>query len=169
MHPYAELAKKAITQYVKENKTIKPPHQIPADMEKRAGVFVCLKKAGQLRGCIGTFIPCEENIYKEIVKNAIAAASEDPRFQAVDEYELDDIAYSVDILSESEKIKDASELDPKKYGVIVVKGFNKGLLLPDIEGVDTVEEQLRIVKMKAGINPADKDIEIFRFVVDRYK
>lgn len=169
MHPYAELAKKAITQFVKYHEILKPPHKMHPDMEKRAGVFVCLKKSGQLRGCIGTFIPCEENIYKEIVRNAIAAASEDPRFPPVTKDELDKITYSVDILSEPEKITDISDLDPKKYGVIIVEGYKKGLLLPDIEGVDTVEEQLRIAKMKAGIYSDDKDIEIFRFVVERYK
>jgi AmmeMemoRadiSam system protein A len=169
MHPYVELAKKAITEYVKNKKVLPVPSILPPDMQKRAGVFVSLKKHGELRGCIGTFIPCEENIYKEIVRNAIAAATEDPRFYPVQEDELNDITYSVDVLSGPEKVSDISELDPKRYGIIVVKGYRKGLLLPDLEGVNTVEEQLMITKMKAGIDPSDKDIEIFKFTVERFK
>lgn len=168
MHPYAELARKAIEEYVK-NGNVLTPKEIPPEMQKKAGVFVSLKKHGELRGCIGTFLPCEENIYKEIVRNAIAAATEDPRFYPVQEDDLNDITYSVDVLSEPEKIKDISELDPKRYGVIVAKGYRKGLLLPDLEGVDTVEEQLMITKMKAGIDPSDKDVEIFKFTVERFR
>ncbi len=169
MHPYAELARKAVEEYVKNRNVLSCPKELPSEMQKRAGVFVSLKKHGELRGCIGTFLPCEENIYKEIVRNAIAAATEDPRFYPVQEDELNDITYSVDVLSEPEKISDISELDPKRYGIIVTKGYKKGLLLPDLEGVNTVEEQLMITKMKAGISPSDKDVEILRFTVERYK
>ncbi|MDA8339801.1 MAG: AmmeMemoRadiSam system protein A [Nitrospiraceae bacterium] len=169
MHPYVELAKKAIEEYISSGKVLTPPKELPPDMKRRAGVFVSLKKHGELRGCIGTFLPCEENIYKEIVRNAISAATEDPRFYPVQADEIGDITYSVDVLSEPEKIKDISELDPKRYGIIVVKGYKKGLLLPDLEGVNTVEEQLMITKMKAGIDPSDKDVEILRFTVERYK
>ncbi len=169
MHPYVELAKKAIEEYISSGKVLTPPKELPPDMKRRAGVFVSLKKHGELRGCIGTFLPCEENIYKEIVRNAISAATEDPRFYPVQADEIGDITYSVDVLSEPEKIKDISELDPKRYGIIVVKGHKKGLLLPDLEGVNTVEEQLMITKMKAGIDPSDKDVEILRFTVERYK
>lgn len=169
MHPYVELAKKAVEEYLKQGKKISTPKELPPDMQKKAGVFVSLKKHGELRGCIGTFIPCEENVYKEIVRNAIASATEDTRFYPVQEDELKDITYSVDVLSEPEKIKETSELDPKKYGIIVAKDYRKGLLLPDLEGIDTVDEQLRITKMKAGIDPDDKDVEIFRFTVERFK
>lgn len=169
MHSYVELAKKAIEEYVKHCKIIAPPEELPAEMQKKAGVFVCLKKHGELRGCIGTFLPCEENIYKEIVRNAISAATEDPRFYSVQEDELQDITYSVDILAEPEKIKDISELDPKRYGIIVAKDYRKGLLLPDLEGVDTVQEQLKIAKIKAGIRPDDENVEIYRFTVERYE
>jgi AmmeMemoRadiSam system protein A len=169
MHPYVELAKKAVEEYLKQGKKISTPKELPPDMQKKAGVFVSLKKHGELRGCIGTYLPCEENIYKEIVRNAIASATEDPRFYPVQEDELKDITYSVDVLSEPEKIKETSELDPKKYGIIVAKDYRKGILLPDLEGIDTVDEQLRITKMKAGIDPDDKDVEIFRFTVERFK
>lgn len=169
MHPYVELAKKAIEEYVKNGNVLACPKEVPPEMQKKTGIFVSLKKHGELRGCIGTFLPCEENIYKEIVRNAIAAAAEDPRFYPVQEDELNDITCSVDVLSEPEKVRDISELDPKRYGIIVAKGYRKGLLLPDLEGVNTVEEQLMIAKMKAGIDPSDKDVEILRFTVERYK
>jgi len=169
MHPYVELAKNTIEEYVKTGKISPVPAEIPPDMKKKAGVFVSLKKKGQLRGCIGTFLPSTENIYTEIVRNAIASATQDPRFPPVNASELYEIEYSVDILSPPEPVKNLDELDPKKYGVIVVKGWQKGLLLPDIEGVNTVDEQLRIAKLKAGINPFDTDIEIYKFRVERYK
>ncbi|MGO9613094.1 MAG: AmmeMemoRadiSam system protein A [Dissulfurispiraceae bacterium] len=169
MHPYVELAQRAIQEYVHHRKVFLPQKEVSPEMQRRAGVFVCLKKHGQLRGCIGTFLPCTDNIQLEIIKNAICAAREDPRFNPVQLDELEDIQYSVDVLSEPEKTNDTSELDPKKYGIIVVKDYNKGLLLPDLEGVNTVQEQLRIAKMKGGIDPADDDVEIYKFTVERYK
>ncbi len=169
MHPYVELAKKTVEDYVKTGKMPCVPREIPEDMKRKAGVFVSIKKNKQLRGCIGTFLPSTENIYSEIVQNAIAAATQDPRFPPVHPSELDELEYSVDILNPPEPVRSLDELDPKKYGVIVVKGWQKGLLLPDIEGVDTVDEQLRIAKIKAGINPFDPDVEIYKFTVERYK
>jgi uncharacterized protein len=167
MHAYVEIAKKAVEEYIRNSRIPDTPAEVSLDMQRRAGVFVCLKIDGQLRGCIGTFQPCRNNLYEEITHNAIAAATEDPRFTPVAPYELDAIAYTVDILSEPEKIKGLSELNPKKYGIIVSKGARRGLLLPDLEGVDTVERQLEITKMKAGINPRDTDVEIYRFFVER--
>jgi len=169
MHPYADLAKKTVEEYVKSGKISEISESIPEEMKKKAGVFVSIKKKGKLRGCIGTFLPATENIYKEIIRNAIAAATEDPRFPPISKSELDELEYSVDILSPPEPVKSLDELDPKKYGVIVIKGWQKGLLLPDIEGVNTVDEQLRIAKLKAGIDPYDTDIEIYKFKVERYK
>ena len=163
-----ELAKTAVEEYVRDKKVLCAPADIPAEMERRAGVFVCLKVGGHLRGCIGTFQPSCKNIHEEIVRNAISASTEDPRFTMVRPEELTEITYTVDVLSAPEK-STISELDPKKYGIIVVKGQRRGLLLPDLEGVDTVEEQLRITKMKAGIPPEDKETEIYRFTVDRYQ
>lgn len=168
MHPYVELAKKAVEEYVRNKKVLDVPADIPEEMRRRAGVFICLKKHGQLRGCIGTYQPCCSNLYEEIVRNALSASAEDPRFSMVVAEELKDITYTVDVLSEPKHVKNNSELDPKKYGVIVAKLRKRGLLLPDLEGVDTVEEQLRIVKTKAGILPDDDDVEIYKFTVDRY-
>jgi AmmeMemoRadiSam system protein A len=167
MHPLVELAKKSVEMYVREGRMIKPSDPLPPEMSEKAGVFVCLKKHGQLRGCIGTFMPTCDSIVAETIRNAISAATQDYRFSPVKEDELGEIVYSVDVLSCPEKVKDISELNPKKYGVIVVSGQRKGLLLPDLEGVDTVEEQLRITRMKAGISPHE-DIEIYRFEVKRY-
>lgn len=169
MHPYVELAKKTVEEYIRTGKTPSVPEQIPPDMTEKAGVFVSIKKKGKLRGCIGTFLPATENIYTEIVRNAVAAATQDPRFPPVDISELNELEYSVDILSPPEPVKSLEELDPKKYGIIVVKGWQRGLLLPDIEGVNSVDEQLAIAKLKAGIDPYDTDFEIYKFTVQRYR
>lgn len=168
MHPLVELAKQSVETYIREGKVIKPPDPpIPGSSEK-SGVFVCVKKNGELRGCIGTYAPSCESVSHEIIMNAISAATKDPRFRPVEENELDKLTYSVDVLTCPEKVNDISELDPKKYGIIVVSGHRRGLLLPDLEGVDTVEEQLRITRLKAGILPQE-DIEIYRFEVQRYR
>ncbi len=168
MHKLVALAKKSIEEYVKSQKVISTAGPLSPEMAEKAGVFVSIKKHGQLRGCIGTFMPCTENIATETIRNAISAATEDPRFTPVKENELDELVYSVDVLSPPEKVEDVSELNPKIYGVIVTRGQRKGLLLPDLEGVDTVDEQLKIARMKAGIMP-DEDVNIFRFKVHRYK
>ncbi len=168
MHPLVELAKKSVETYVREGKVINPPEVLPPDLSEKAGVFVCLKKHGHLRGCIGTFMPTSESVAKETISNAISAATRDPRFPPVEIDELQELEYTVDVLSAPEKVNDISELDPKKYGIIVVSGHRRGLLLPDIEGVDTIDEQIRIAKMKANILP-DEDVEIYKFVVKRYK
>lgn len=135
---------------------------------KRAGVFVSIKKSGNLRGCIGTIEPVKPNIVEEVVANAVSAGIWDPRFQPVGPEELDDLEYSVDVLQPPEPINDLSKLDPEKYGVIVSAGRRSGLLLPNIEGVTTVEEQVAIARQKAGIGP-DESVRLERFEVNRYK
>lgn len=162
-----ELAKKCVESYVTRGKTISLPEPLPDSMTTKAGVFVCIKKRGELRGCIGTFHPACDCIGAETIVNAISAATKDPRFPPITENELPDLTYSVDVLSSPERVSGMDDLDPKKYGIIVVSGFRKGLLLPDLEGVTTAEEQLRIAKMKAGILPGE-EVEIYRFTVDRY-
>jgi AmmeMemoRadiSam system protein A len=168
MHPYVKLAKKAVEEFINSKTIPALPSELSEDMKQRAGVFVCLKKDGQLRGCIGTFQPCFETLYEEIVHNAVSASTQDPRFLPVTTDELDQISYTVDILSTPEKNLDISDLNPKKFGIIVAKGNKRGLLLPDLEGVDTVEQQLSIARMKAGIGPQASDVEIFQFLVERY-
>lgn len=168
MHRIVELAKQTIEEYVRTGEKISPPEDLSPELATRAGVFVSLKKMGNLRGCIGTFQPTADTVADEVIKNAIAAATQDPRFHAVEKDELAELEYSVDVLSAPEKITDIKDLDPRKYGIIVVQGKRRGLLLPDLEGVDTIEEQLRITKMKAGIW-TDENLEIFRFTVTRYR
>jgi len=167
MHPVVRLARNAIEEYIRFRQAIPVPETLSPEMEERAGVFICLKKDGQLRGCIGTFMPSCNNVAEEIIKNAICAASQDPRFSPVAAEELGSLEYSVDILSPPEKVQGLEDLDPKRYGVIVAKSGMRGLLLPDLEGVTTPEDQIRIAKMKAGIGPRE-NADIYRFEVKRY-
>jgi len=141
---------------------------IDENMKKKAGVFVSIKKHGSLRGCIGTYIPQTENIATEIIQNAISAATRDPRFPPVVVNELASLSYSVDVLSLPERAKSIKDLDPIRYGVLVKYGAKRGLLLPDLEGIDTTDEQIRIAKLKAGI-PQDVDVELYRFAIKRYQ
>lgn len=165
--PYVELARRAIEAYVSEGRVIAPPRDLPEELlARRAGAFVSLKKRGELRGCIGTFLPTEPTLAEEIIQNAIRAATEDPRFPPVRPGELPELSVSVDVLSPPEPTT-VEELDPKRYGVIVESGWRRGLLLPDLPGVDTVEEQLRIAKLKAGIAP-DEPCRVLRFTVERH-
>ena len=168
MHPLTKLAKTTIEEYVLNGKVIEPPENPVPEMVKKAGVFVSLKMKGELRGCIGTFQPTTESVAAEIIQNAISAATQDPRFPSVNSSELEGLDYSVDLLSEPEKVNSRNELDPEKFGVIVKCGERKGLLLPDLEGVNTVDEQISIASTKAGIY-LEENIELYRFEVRRYK
>jgi AmmeMemoRadiSam system protein A len=166
LHPIVKLAKEAVEGYVRHGKLLRPT-ELTDEMKGRAGVFVSIKKRGELRGCIGTFAPTRSNIAEEVVVNAISSATQDPRFMPVEASELDDLKYSVDVLTEPEPVKSVAQLDPKKYGVIVECGFARGLLLPDLEGVDSIEEQIRICRAKAGIS-AEEPIKLYRFRVKRF-
>ena len=163
-----ELAKKTVEDYVLYGKMEEINKELSEELQRKAGVFVTLKKQGKLRGCIGTIKPTQKNVAEEIQKNAISAAEHDPRFPSLKSEELEDINYSVDVIGEMEKVDDKEKLDPQKYGIMVKGGHQSGLLLPDLEGIDNVEEQINIAKKKAGL-AADADIEIYRFEVKRYK
>ena len=165
-NPMAELARKAVEKYVRYGKVFKP-RKLTAEMKSKAGVFVSIKKHGELRGCIGTFMPTSDNVAEEIVANAIGSATQDPRFVPVGVAELNDLEYSVDVLTRPEPVQSVDQLDPKKYGIIVESGFRRGLLLPDLEGVDTVEKQIIICRAKAGIS-AGEPIKLYRFQVKRF-
>lgn len=167
MHPLVKLAQEAVETYVKKREVMEP-QELTGEMKERAGVFVSIKKHGELRGCIGTFEPTRPDIAHEIIANAIAAATGDPRFDAVVRDELEDLEYSVDILTPPEQVRSTDELDPSRYGLIVESGIRRGLLLPDLYGVNTVGEQVRICKMKAGI-AYDEPVNLYRFQVRRYK
>ena len=166
---YVALAKSSVEYYVKNKRMLKIPPDLPAELtEKRAGVFVTLKKDGDLRGCIGTISPVTGNIEEEIIRNAVSSCSHDPRFYPVREEELDALEYSVDVLKEAERIDSIDQLDVNKYGVIVTSGYRRGLLLPNLEGVDSVQQQLAIALSKAGIASGEK-FEMERFEVVRHR
>lgn len=173
--PYVQLARLAIETFVKKEELFNvseyEKYNIPLGTEafaEQAGCFVSLKKNGQLRGCIGTIVSTKKNIAEEIVSNALSSACCDTRFQPVRPDELTSLEYSVDILFAPERIESEQELDVKRYGVIVSSGFKRGILLPNLEGVDTVETQVAIAKRKAGILPHEK-VTLERFEVVRYE
>ena len=163
------LARASFEAYVKEGQRIGIPEDLPEEWTAgRAGVFVSLHKGGELRGCIGTISPTTNSIAEEIIMNAVSAAVRDPRFSPVRSEELPDIICSVDALSPAEDISTIAELDVKKYGVIVSSGGRRGLLLPNLEGVDAVEDQIDIARRKAGIGRGEPYI-LQRFEVVRYE
>lgn len=162
------LARKTIEEYARTGRAGGIPKGLPEEMYKdRAGVFVSIKKAGRLRGCIGTICATCPSIAEEIVHNAVSASAKDPRFSPIGTEELDNLTISVDVLGDMEPIGSPEGLDVKRYGVVVTKGCRRGLLLPNLEGVDTVEDQIAIAKQKAGIGP-EEEVQLERFEVVRH-
>lgn len=171
MDLYVQLATDVITHYVRTGKAryTLPNYVTPEMLNKKAGTFVSIHSStDDLRGCIGTIGATQPSVALEIVANAIAAATRDPRFEPIKSSELEALNISVDVLTEPEKITSVNELDPKKYGVIVEKGRQRGLLLPDLEGINTVEEQLNIAMRKAGILEGPYGCTLYRFQVVRH-
>jgi AmmeMemoRadiSam system protein A len=165
---YVRLARASVESYVRNRKRISVPDDLPREMlEKRAGAFVSIHKHGDLRGCIGTISPVTDCIAQEIIDNAVSAATRDPRFPAIRSDELKWLDISVDVLGEAEDIDSKEQLDVKRYGVIVTSGRKRGLLLPDLDGVDTVDKQIEIAKQKAGIRDFEK-YSLQRFEVIRH-
>jgi len=177
--PLVALARATINTWVQRGRKLNFDHyknqaEIEADVlgeleNNQAGVFVSLHQHGELRGCIGTTGPVTENIAQEIIRNAIEASTYDPRFMPVEEQELMDLEIKVDVLGVPEPVTTMAELDAKKYGVIVEKDLHRGLLLPDLDGVNTPEEQIAIAKRKAGIPESDSDVILQRFQVIRHQ
>jgi len=166
--PYVRLARETIEHYMKHGEILDvKPSDPPELTERKAGVFVSLHRQGRLRGCIGTILPTTDSIADEIIHNAIQSCAHDPRFYPLRPEELTDLEISVDILSDPQPVSDPRFLDPKRFGVIVSRGSRKGLLLPDLEGVDTVAQQLSIALRKAGIDE-DESYTISRFEVIRH-
>jgi len=163
---FVRLARRTVESYV-DTGAVPKITDVSPEMQGRAGVFVSLHKGGELRGCIGTIEPQAENIAMEIIQNAVSSATRDPRFHPVTPVELEQLEYSVDVLTTPEKVESEAQLDAKRYGVIVQAGRRRGLLLPDLEGVDTVAEQIRICRLKGGIAPGEP-VQLFRFEVKRY-
>lgn len=165
---YVRLARQSLEYYITSKKIMDIPDNLPQDMSsRRAGTFVSIKKNGKLRGCIGTTAPTRNSVAEEIIHNAISSGTKDPRFSPITKDELKSLVYSVDVLGPTESIATKEELDVKRYGVIVSKGRRRGLLLPNLEGVDTVEDQIAISKQKAGIDE-DEDVSLERFEVIRH-
>ncbi|MBQ1787754.1 MAG: AmmeMemoRadiSam system protein A, partial [Erysipelotrichaceae bacterium] len=165
---YVRLAYQAVDYYVLHRRYLPIPEDIDEELTgRRAGTFVSIHKEGLLRGCIGTIAPTRKNVAQEIIANAVSACSRDPRFSPVGEDELKDLEISVDVLGETEDISSPEELDVKRYGVIVSCGERRGLLLPDLDGVDTIEEQIDIARKKGGIGK-DEDYTLQRFEVIRH-
>lgn len=171
-HALVALARETIERHVRDGVRIAPPDVLTEDMRRRAGAFVTIHRHGRLRGCIGTIQPMFDNVAEEVIQNAISAATRDPRFSPVRLDELEDLDIKVDVLGEPEPVTSLDDLDPKRYGLIVESESHprkRGLLLPDLEGIDTVEKQVYWTRYhKAGITDPDAPVQMFRFEVLRY-
>ena len=166
---YIRLARRTIENYVRTGRKIAVPHDLSEELlSRRAGVFVSIKEDHRLRGCIGTISAVQPSLAEEIIDNAISAASRDPRFSPVEAWELEKLTISVDVLGDAEQIDSPDQLDPARYGVIVTKGHKRGLLLPNLEGIDTAEEQIAIARKKAGIGK-NEPVSLSRFEVIRHE
>ena len=168
---YVRLARMSVEHFVRTHSYLPLPTELPQELtESRAGAFVSIKKYGKLRGCIGTFVPAQQSLAEEIFYNAVSAAAHDGRFEPIEEGELNRLVYSVDVLSVPEPIASVAQLDPKTYGVIVksLTDNRRGLLLPDLAGIDTAEEQIAIAREKARIQPKEA-IALARFTVKRHR
>lgn len=166
---YVRFARNVIETFIKTGSISSLTNSIPEKLtESKAGVFVSIKTyPDRLRGCIGTTSPVYKNIGEEIIHNGVAACSEDPRFDKVKPSELNDLIYSVDILSPFIKVKDKTQLNPKKDGIIVKSGYKTGLLLPNLDGVNTVDQQIMIASQKAGISDGE-EVELYTFTSTRH-
>jgi len=169
-HPFVRLAIDAIHCYVRDFRVITPDEYLLErfpTLHRRAGAFVSLKKMGELRGCIGTIEPAHANLALEIIENAISAATKDPRFRPVVEEELLELRVSVDILTTPERVAGHEDLDVRRFGLIVKAGTRRGLLLPDIDGIASVDEQMAVARKKGGIGEQEP-VELYRFEVERF-
>lgn len=169
IHPLVRLAEEAIRTYLSRQLIIEPPEHVFAEVPEArspAGAFVCLKRAGQLRGCIGTLEPAQASLAAEVIRNAIGAAHRDRRFPPVELWEVDHLMITVDVLGSSEPVPDPALLDPLRYGVILRSGTRQSVLLPDLEGIKSAAEQIMIAREKAGVGP-DDPVELRRFQVTR--
>jgi len=166
---YRSLARRSLEQVINTGTVLSLPTDLPDELiNTKAGAFVTLYKQGRLRGCIGTIFPNTECVAEEIIKNAVSAGLNDTRFEPVTKSELEYLNYKVDILGTPERISNPLELDVKRYGVIVTSGYKRGLLLPNLEGIDTVAEQIEIARRKGGIRD-DEEVILERFEVTRHE
>jgi len=172
MNPYTSLAKRAVETFIKKGKLILPLKTTPKELlNQKKGVFVTIEKNGNLRACIGTYLPTQKNIAEEIIQNAVSAATEDYRFGPVRKEELPELRYTVYLLERPQLINSMKELNPKKYGIIVKTvglPVKSALLLPGLRGIDTIEKQISVVCQKGGINPNIEKLAIYKFSVKKY-
>lgn len=176
--PYVSLARRSLETFVRTGHRIEVPRDLRADLPagpradllgRRAGCFVSIKVDGQLRGCIGTISPVRDSLAEEICANAISAGRHDPRFPPVEAEELDQLVYDVDVFGETELVSGPDGLDPSRYGVVVsTDDGRRGVLLPDLDGVDTVDEQVGIAARKGGIDLVRDEVTLDRFEVVRH-
>ena len=170
-HPLVVLARRAIEHYVRHGERLELPEELPDELKRPAGAFVTIRRQGALRGCIGTTQPTYSTVAEEVIQNAISAATRDYRFSPMTVRELDGLEVKVDVLGEMELVEEPDQLDPKRYGLLVQSEINprkRGLLLPDLEGIDTVEDQLHWTRYhKAGITDPDEPVQMYRFEVIR--
>lgn len=170
MDKFTTLAKQAIEEYVINKKIFKIPEDLPSEFySRRAGIFVTLYKEGELRGCIGTYLPTKKNLAEEIVANAIFACSQDNRFCSVEKDELPALNYEVSVLNEPKRLTDFNKHNPKKQGILVAcADGRRGLLLPDLIGIDSLGQQIAIACQKGGINIREENIQVFSFTVEKH-
>ena len=171
VHPLVRLAAAAIETFLSHQRIAEPPAALYAEWPEAlrpAGVFVCLKRESRLRGCIGTTEPLHDTLAVEVIHNAIGAATRDPRFPAVCLSELQELDISIDVLGPSEPVPGLDALDHRRYGIVLRSGERRSVLLPDIEGINSVAEQIAAAREKAGLGRHDR-IELLRFEVTRYR
>lgn len=166
-HPLVDLATQSVKHHLENGQSLPCPDPLPEELQLQAGTFVSIKKNGLLRGCIGTITPKYANLAEEVIQNAIKAANEDPRFPAIEIDELEQLTFSVDVLTKPLKIGDLTSLDVKRYGLIVRSENKRGLLLPDLENIRTPDQQLKVCLKKGGIKESD-NYELYRFEVKRH-
>lgn len=166
-HPYVTLAFQSVRHFLDYGALMPCPANLPEDLQHPKGAFVSIKNGTKLRGCIGELTPTHDNLAIEIIQNAVAASSRDPRFPPISQDEIADLTISVDVLTPPEIVEDPSQLDCQKFGLILQSGDKQGVLLPDLEGIDTVADQFRICLKKGGIDESEP-YEMYRFEVERY-
>jgi len=168
VHPLVKLAIRSAEYFIKTGKPLACPDPLPESLKQNAGVFVSIKKHGSLRGCIGTVKPKYKNLAEEVIQNALLAASQDPRFDSIQQRELPSLTFSVDVLTPLEKIKNLEGHDIKQLGLLVQGQEKQGLLLPDLENIKSAEQQLKVCLQKGGFSDGDQ-YELYRFKVKRFK
>ncbi|MDZ7611911.1 MAG: AmmeMemoRadiSam system protein A [Candidatus Moranbacteria bacterium] len=171
MNNYVKLAWQAMEKYIKSGEKLDASSMnLPREFyNKKGGVFVTIRKGGQLRGCIGTIVSTKETLAQEIIDNAVSACARDPRFDSVTESELPEIECEVSLLSEPRPVENLENHEPEKHGIIVkAEDGRSGLLLPDLEGVDSTQKQVALAAQKGGIDPYSEKIQLFEFEVEKH-